>query len=172
MKKENFEENIEQIAEEKLEPSLEENTEKEKSQEYLEMLQRLKAEFENYMKRNDEEKKEFAKYAKYDLILKLLNVMDDFERALQIKNGNEDFVKGTEMIFKQLQKTLEEEGIKPIKSLGEKFDPYKHDVIVRVEHDEHEDIIVEEIKRGYMLKDKILRPSLVKTSRLKEDKNE
>jgi len=177
MNKENNEqvgEAEEQITEEKehLETTLEESIEKEKqiSQEYLDMLQRLKAEFENYMKRNDEEKKEFMKYAKYDLILKLLNVIDDFERALESKKESEDFVKGIEMIFKQLQKTLEEEGVKPIRSLGEKFDPYKHDVIGKVEHDEHEDVIVEEIKKGYMLKDKILRPGLVKVSKLKEIK--
>lgn len=162
-------ENNEQIAEETIESSEEIQ---DKSQEYLEMLQRLKAEFENYMKRNDEEKKEFAKYAKYDLILKLLNIKDDFERALQIEEKNEEFAKGIEMIFKQLQKTLDEEGVKPIKSLGEKFDPYKHDVIGKVEHEEHEDVIVEEIKKGYMLKDKILRPGLVKVSRFKEDKKD
>ena len=162
-------ENTEQIAEENLDLPSEENTEKEKSQEYLDMLQRLKAEFENYMKRNEEERKEFAKYAKYDLILKLLSIKDDFERALESKKENEEFAKGIEMIFRQLQKTLEEEGVKPIKSLGEKFDPYKHDVIGKIEHDKHEDVIVEEIKKGYMLKDKILRPSLVKISKLKEN---
>ncbi|MBI4158995.1 nucleotide exchange factor GrpE [Candidatus Woesearchaeota archaeon] len=181
MKKEKFKENLEEEqlqeedaghpVEENLDSSLEEGREKKQSEEYLEMLQRLKAEFENYMKRNEEERKEFAKYAKYDLILKLLNIIDDFERALQIKEKNEDFVKGIEMIFKQLQKTLDEEGVRPIKSLGETFDPYKHDVVGKVEHDDHEDVIVEEIKRGYQLKDKILRPSLVKVSKLKEDKN-
>ncbi|MBI2106995.1 nucleotide exchange factor GrpE [Candidatus Woesearchaeota archaeon] len=171
MKKENNEQN-EQIVEENLDLPLEESNEKDKSQEYLDMLQRLKAEFENYMKRNEEERKEFVKYAKHDLILKLLSIKDDFERALESEKESEEFAKGVEMIFKQLHKTLEEEGVKPIKSLGEKFDPYKHDVIGKVEHDKHEDVIVEEIKKGYMLKDKILRPSLVKVSKLKEDKNE
>src|SRR3989344_5706306 len=150
---------------------LEKEIEKEKklSKEYLETLQRVQAEFENYMKRVEKDKEEFVKYAKHDLILKLLHIIDDFERALNSKEAKEEFVKGAEMIFKQLNKTLHEEGVREISALGEKFDVYRHDIVGKVEGNK-DDIIVEEVRRGYMLKDKVLRPSMVKVSKVKEVK--
>ena len=153
----------------KLEKEIKEEIEKEKklSKEYLETLQRVQAEFENYMKRVEKDKEEFVKYAKHDLILKLLHIIDDFGRALNSKEAKEEFVKGVEMIFKQLNKTLHEEGVREISALGEKFDVYRHDIVGKVEGNK-DDIIVEEVRRGYMLKDKVLRPSLVKVSKVKE----
>ncbi len=142
--------------------------EKQLSKEYLETLQRVQAEFENYMKRVEKEKEEFRKYAKHDLILKLLSIVDDFERALKAEGEKEDITKGIEMIFEQMKKTLEEEGVKEIKSIGEKFDAYIHDIVGKVDGEE-DNVIVEEVRKGYMLKDKVLRPSMVKVSEGKKD---
>lgn len=129
-------------------------------QEYLDHLQRLQAEFQNYQKRIDQEKIEFIKYAKQDLILKLLTILDNFERALPNKN-NEEFSKGIELIFKQLKETLEKEGVKEIKESY--FNPEKHEVISTDEGEENR--ILEEFEKGYLLHNKVIRTSKVKVGK-------
>ncbi len=153
----------------RIEQEIKKELEKEKqlSKEYLETLQRVQAEFENYIKRIEKEKEEFKKYARHDLILKILNIADDFERALKAEGSKEEITKGVEMIFKELNKVITEEGVREIKAIGEKFDAYIHDIVGKVEG-EKDNVIVEEVRKGYMLKDKVLRPSMVKVSKVKE----
>lgn len=136
-----------------------------KTKELTETLQRVQAEFENYKKRVDKEKQEFCDYAKEDLIRKLLPLIDNFELALKHKKSDKEFHKGVELIYAQLITILENEGLKPIKALNEKFDPYKHEALLAEKSSKEENTILEELQKGYLLKDKVIRPSKVKVSR-------
>jgi molecular chaperone GrpE len=135
-----------------------------KINELTETLQRLQAEFENYKKSLEKEKSEYVKYAKSDLILKLLPVLDSFEIALKNTTNKEKFVKGMELIYAQLISILQSEGLKAIKAEGEKFDPYKHEVMLKEKSAQDDDIILEEFQKGYMLNDRVIRYSKVKVS--------
>ncbi|MBW2980366.1 nucleotide exchange factor GrpE [Candidatus Woesearchaeota archaeon] len=147
-----------------------ETSQKEKIKELTETLQRLQAEFENYKKRVDKEKAEFVKYSKHELIAKLLPILDSFKLAIKNGKNNPDFFKGIELIFSQFYSALEAEGLRPIEALGKKFDPYKHEVLMQETSDKEEDIVLEELQKGYMLNDKVLRHSKVKVSKKKEEK--
>ena len=140
------------------------NEEKRKNEKLTDTLKRLQAEFENYKKRIDKEKTEFVKYAHADIIQSMLPVLDSFEIALKNTNDKEKFVEGIKIIYAQFHSILEAEGLKPIKANGEKFDPYKHEVLMKEESDKPEDTILEEFQKGYMLNDKVLRHSKVKIS--------
>lgn len=145
----------------------------EQLKEHVDMLQRIEAEFENYCKRVEKENHTFRKYAKSELIKKLLPTLDSFELALKNHQDKEKFMKGMEMIYAQLFQTLEDEGLKKIESLGRKFDPFFHEVLMTEVNKEKEDEeITEELQRGYMLGDKILRYAKVKINKKEEDKNE
>ena len=130
-------------------------------------LKRLQADFENYKKRADREKDTYSKNANTRLIEKFLPLLDSF--ALAVKNstisGNASdsgkFRKGIEMIYAQFYSTLQNEGLRPIETLGKKFDPYKHEVLMQ-EESEQDNIVLEEFQKGYMLHDHILRHSKVK----------
>ena len=145
-------------------------TEKEVIAELTETLQRTQAEFENFKKRSDKDKVEFVKYAKAELIQRLLPTIDTFEIALKSTKDNEKFVKGMEMVFAQLLSTLHAEGLKPIEALGKKFDPYMHEVMLKEKSNKDDETILEELQKGYMLNDKVLRHSKVKVS--EKDKKE
>ena len=148
---------------------------KKKIDEYKDALQRSQAEFENYKKRVDKEKEEFVKYAKAESIAKILPILDTFEIALKNTKEHEKFVKGMEMTFAQLVSTLGAEGLKPIEALGKNFDPYLHDVMLKQKSDKEDGIVLEELQKGYMFHDKVLRHSKVKVSekiKEKEDKKE
>ncbi|MBI2650884.1 nucleotide exchange factor GrpE [Candidatus Woesearchaeota archaeon] len=137
---------------------------KESIAELTESLQRLQAEFENYKKRIEKESEQFLKYAKAELIQKILPILDTFEIALKNTNDREKFVKGMEMVYAQLYSVLQTEGLKPIDALGKKFNPYLHEVMLKQKSDKESDIVLEELQKGYMLNDKILRHSKVKIS--------
>ena len=139
--------------------------EKNKSiEELTDTLKRLQAEFENYKKRIEKEKAEFAKYANAGIISGILPIIDSFELALKHSGEKEKFVEGMKMVYAQLYSMLEAEGLKPIKAAGEKFDPYRHEVLMKEASDKPEGTILEEFQRGYMLNDKVLRFSKVKIS--------
>ena len=143
--------------------------------ELTDTLQRLQADFENYKKRNDKEKEMFAKYSNSKLIAGMLPLLDSFELAIKNSNGsdNEKFKKGIEMIYAQFFSLLEAEGLRPIKALGQKFDPYKHDVLMQAECDDaHDGIVLEEFQKGYMLNDIVLRHSKIKIGKKKEIQGE
>lgn len=150
------------------EPGLDESKQIEdkdkKIEELTDTLKRLQAEFENYKKWNVKEKTEFAKYANADMIEKMLPVLDSFEIALKNTHEKEKFIEGMKMIYAQLHSMLESEGLKPIKAVGEKFDPYRHEVLMKEASDKPEETILEEFQKGYMLNDKVLRHSKVKIS--------
>jgi len=128
--------------------------------ELTECVQRLQAEFENYNKRVAKENASLVKYATANLISELLQLLDSFELALQNKDSKE-FVKGVELIYVQLFTILEKQGLRPICAEGTKFDPYKHEVMLQEPSDKDE-IVLEELQKGYMLQDKVLRHSKVK----------
>ncbi|MFC5651774.1 nucleotide exchange factor GrpE [Paenibacillus solisilvae] len=129
---------------------------------------RVQADFDNFRRRTLKEKEELGQYASMKLIGQLLPVVDNFGRAIEAaKSGGdvESFAKGVDMIFRQLEQVLEQEGLKAMETVGQPFNPEVHQAIMQVESDEHEEgIVVEEVQKGYMLKDKVLRPAMVKVS--------
>ena len=155
-------------AEEK--PKEKKPTDEEIIAELTDTLQRLQAEFENYKKRIDRENAEFVKYAKAELVYKLLPLLDTFEIALKNTSDKEKFVKGIEIVYAQLFSTLESEGLKPIEALGKKFDPYLHEVMLKEKSDKEDGVVLEELQKGYMLNGRVLRHSKVKISE-KEEKS-
>lgn len=129
---------------------------------------RAQADFDNFRRRTLKEKEELTQYASLKIISQLLPVLDNFQRALQTGGDDADsgsFAKGVDMIYRQLSQVLEAEGLKPMESVGQPFDPEWHQAVMRVESEEHEEgIIVEVIQTGYVLKDKVIRPAMVKVS--------
>lgn len=144
-----------------------EKKEKDKeAEDYLSMVQRLQAEFENYKKRAERERIEYMEQANSQLILKLLSVLDNFERGLASEKSDSDsFRKGVDMIFSQLKSILEAEGLSVIEAEGEEFDPYYHEAVLTEVGDYDDDIVIEEFEKGYMFKSKVLRPSKVKVGK-------
>ncbi|MHA1136495.1 MAG: nucleotide exchange factor GrpE [Candidatus Thorarchaeota archaeon] len=138
--------------------------EQEKSDELVDRLQRLQAEFDNYRKRMDNRILESRKFASEEILLKFLDIYDNFLRALDMdfETDPTSAKKGIEAIQQQFDKTLLLEGVSPIDSVGKLFDPYYQHAVNRVNDPEKPDgIIVEEYQRGYMLKEKVLRPAVV-----------
>jgi len=158
--KEDAEETKEDIQEDK-------QTNESLAKEYLDQLQRLQAEFINYRQRSEKERQDLIKYAKEELILNLLDVLDNFERATQAMKDAKDVKsceEGVNMILKQLRTVLEDEGLEVINTKGQTFDPYQHEALIKEHSDEDENIIIDELQRGYKLKEKVIRPSKVKVS--------
>lgn len=141
---------------------------KEQADEYYERLQRLQAEFDNFRKRTQKEKEETVKYAAERVVEAMLPVIDNFERAVFSSQSNQDFKsfsQGVEMILKQMQNALVREGLTPIEAVGQPFDPKLHDAVMQVDSTDYpENTVVEELQKGYYLKEKVLRPSMVKVS--------
>lgn len=138
------------------------------AEEHYQRLLRLQADYDNFRRRTRQEKEDFAKYASMQVMERLLPVLDNFERAIAAGRNTDDldsFLKGVDMIFRQLTDVLGQEGLTPIKAVGEPFNPKFHQAVMQVESDEHEDgIIVEELQKGYMLKERVIRPSMVKVN--------
>ncbi|RAU94189.1 nucleotide exchange factor GrpE [Paenibacillus sp. YN15] len=139
------------------------------AEENQERYLRTQADFDNFRRRSRQEKEDFAKYASSKLVEQLLPVLDNFERAMAASKDSRDFdslLKGLDMIQRQLGQTLEQEGLKAMNAEGEPFNPEFHQAVMQVESDEHgEGIVVEEMQKGYMFKDKVLRPAMVKVSK-------
>jgi len=137
---------------------------------------RLNAEFENQRKRLQKEKEEFVKYANEKLIIEFIDIMESLERGLENAKGsnNKDkLVHGMELIYKQLKNVLEKNGLAPIKALGAKFDPYKHEAMMQTPSEDNEEgTILEEFARGYMLNNKVIRYSKVRVSKNEDTDNE
>ena len=142
--------------------------EKKRSEEYLTRLKYMQADFENLKKRFDRELDETKKYCNERLIVELLEVVDELEMA--IKSGSsscssKELVQGVKMTLAKLNKLLSNEGVCPIESVGKTFDPLKHHAVAKIEKDDVDDcIVVEEVRRGYVMKDKVIRPSIVKVA--------
>ncbi len=132
----------------------------------LDRLARVQAEFENARKRAAKEQQEYRDFATADAIKALLPVIDSFERALAIKSGSNDFRNGIDLIYKQLQDALGKLGVRVIPAKGEPFDPHYHEAIEMVETSDAPDHqVIEELQRGYKLKDRLLRPAMVKVAK-------
>lgn len=128
---------------------------------------RLYAEFDNYRKRVNKEKEDLTRYGNESLLYELLPAIDNLELALKhaLCDPKTGVVKGVEITLKELQRTLEKFGLVRIESLGKKFDPSVHHAMVQVEREDMEDkMVAEELRAGYLLHDKVLRPSLVAVS--------
>jgi len=132
----------------------------------LDRLARSQAEFENARRRAGREQQEFRDYATVDAIKSLLPVLDSFERALQVKAEAGDFRSGVELIYKQLQDALSKLGVRRIPAKGEQFDPRHHEAIELVETaDAPDHEVLEELQHGYKLKERLLRPAMVKVAK-------
>jgi molecular chaperone GrpE len=132
----------------------------------LERMARMQAEFDNARKRAAREQQDFRDYALVDTIKTIIPVLDSFDRALHTSPEKSEFHAGVELIHKQLVDALAKLGVRPISSRGEPFDPRVHEAIEMVDTDEVEDQqVLEELQRGYKLKDRLLRPAMVKVAR-------
>ncbi len=133
----------------------------------LDRLARLQAEFENARKRAAREQQEFREYAVADAIKALLPILDSFERALQSgSQETSEFHSGVELIYKQLIDTLGKLGVSRIPAKGGQFDPHLHQAIEMVDTNQAPDhLVLEELQHGYKLKDRLLRPAMVKVAR-------
>jgi len=150
--------------------------EADKAKEYWERILRLQADFENTRKRLEREKQDFIKFANEGIILESLNILDDLERTIELAQAKHQdlsaFLKGVEMILAHLYEMLKEYGVKPIEAEGKLFDPHMHEALMQVDNDElPEHTIVEELQKGYLLNERVLRTSKVKVSKQKTDKN-
>ena len=134
-------------------------------------LKRMTADFANFRKRNEAERAEFAKFAKADLIAKLLDVLDGYDRALSTVPDDlkgQPWVEGMWLVERKLRTVLESEGLEPIDSLGTPFDPYLHQAVAHIESDEPEGTVIEEHQKAYRLHDRVIRPALVTVAKKKE----
>ena len=125
---------------------------------------RLMADFQNYKKRVEKEKRDLYSYANEQIMSDLLTVMDNFERALE-HDADDNFKEGIELIFKQLQDALEKSGLAEIPALGEDFDPNVHNAVMAEETEDYESGKVSGVmQKGYTLNGKVIRPSMVKVA--------
>ncbi len=126
---------------------------------------RLMADFQNYKRRSEEAKTMSYSHGKEDLLTDLLPIIDNFERALESEDDGGNFKEGMEMIFKQLMDILERTGLKEIEAKGKEFDPNYHNAVMTEDSDEYESNYVSEVlQKGYIFKDKVIRPSMVKVT--------
>lgn len=132
---------------------------------------RLVAEFDNFKKRTNRQFQELMRSANEDLILQLVEVVDNFERALEAAKTSDDFEsfhQGVEMIYDHLQEVLKKQGVKEIEALGQKFNPNVHEALFQLEGgDLPEDMVVELVQKGYMLNDRLIRPAKVAVTKAK-----
>lgn len=173
-KEEEDTQNQEKDKEQEKEETIEESTEellkdiKKKDEELKELKDRflrLQADFMNYKSRVNKEKENIYAYATEDLMTQILPILDNFDRAMENEENQDGFYEGVKMIYNQLIDVLESNGLKEIECLGESFDPkYHHAVFMEKVEETEEGTILEVLQKGYMLKDKVIRPSMVKVA--------
>lgn len=148
----------------------------EEHEERQDQMLRTIAEFDNSKKRAEREKEEFLKYALESFVKDLIPTVDSVERAIASTKESKDFdalVEGIEMIYKQLLSALEKRGVAPIEAVHEPFDPMQHEAVMHIEsEDVPENRVIEEWQRGYMLHNRVIRPSMVSVSKGKGEKVE
>jgi molecular chaperone GrpE len=131
---------------------------------YDQLLRRT-AEFDNFRRRTQRERAEFAEYAGMETVREILPVLDDFERALAAPSSDPEYVKGMQMIYNRLVDTLKKIGVEPVPAEGQMFDPHVHHAVEMVQRDDVEDhTILQELRRGYNFKGRLLRPAMVKVA--------
>ena len=132
---------------------------------YLDRLARLQAEFDNFRKRTAREQQEFREYAVAEAVKSMLPVLDSFDRALGAPEGG-DFRAGLALINRQFHDALSKLGVEPLQVVGEPFDPQFHQAVQMVDTTEADDNhVLDELQRGYKLKDRLLRPAMVRVAR-------
>jgi len=128
-------------------------------------LLRTAAEFDNYRKRMDKERRDLAEYTAGEAIKDLLPIIDNLERALQASALDDPLRKGVELIHKQMLEILRRRGVTPIEALGADFDPNVHEAVTQEESAQHRDgEVMEELQRGYKVGARLLRPAMVKVA--------
>jgi len=153
-----------------------ESLEKEAKESYDRFL-RVSAEFENYKKRAAREMNDFRKFANESFIKAMLPVVDNLDRAIE-SSSNDDHaqnsvVEGVNMTLKEILKVFEQFNVKPFESLGKAFDPALHQAVMQEETDDHpENTVLNELQKGYMMHDRLLRPAMVVVSKTKEPENQ
>jgi molecular chaperone GrpE len=131
-------------------------------------LLRTAADFDNYRKRMDRERRELSEYAANDVLSEMLPIIDNLERALAAPASGDDTAlrKGVELIHKQMLDLLRKRGVKTIEAAGQMFDPNYHNAVIHEASSEHrEGEVIEELQRGYMIGDRLLRPAMVKVAK-------
>lgn len=159
----------EQGAEEPQSPVEEKQEKKDKKtaqiEELTDRLQRNMAEFDNYRKRTEKEKASMYVIGAKEVVEKILPVVDNFERGLAAAEEGDAFAEGMQMVYKQLMNALSEMGVQPIEALGQTFDPNLHNAVMHVEDPEAGDnTVVEELQKGYLYKEFVVRHSMVKVA--------
>ena len=132
-------------------------------QEKKDRLLRLQADFDNFRRRSAKEREEISAVVTQNFCKDMLPLLDNFERAMAAETKDvEAFQKGVEMIFTQFQEVLKKNGLEQIEAVGQKFDPNFHQAVMRVEDPEKEDdTVAQELQKGYMVKGRVIRPSMV-----------
>lgn len=128
-------------------------------------LKRVQADYENYKKRVDRDKGEFTRFAESAFIAKLLPIMDNLEIAIKNKDKQQEFIKAVELIYADLFSMLEKDGLKPIEAEGKKFDPCFHEALISEKTGKDENIVLEELQKGYTFRGCVIRTSKVKVSK-------
>jgi molecular chaperone GrpE len=127
---------------------------------------RLAAEFDNYKKRTAREWIDRVRSANAEILYELLEIADNFERALAIEHPDSAYAEGVKLILQQIQNLLTRQGMAGIPALGERFDPSRHEALIHMESDEYDEgIVCQEIRKGYKLHDRVLRPAQVAVSK-------
>lgn len=139
----------------------------EKDETYQRLL-RLQADYDNFRRRSQKERENDLKYKSQDLVEELLPIVDNFERALQTDvqdDSAKSFVEGMNMVYRQLKDALNKQGVEEIPAVGEEFDPNMHQAVMQVDDENYDsNVVVEELQKGYKLKDRVIRPSMVKVN--------
>ncbi|SFA70138.1 molecular chaperone GrpE [Lentibacillus halodurans] len=141
---------------------------KQEKDDMYQRLLRVQAEFDNFKKRSQKEKEADRKYKAEEIVKELLPAIDNFERALQVEVTDEtkSFVEGVTMVYNQIKEALKSQGVEEIESVGKPFDPNIHHAVMQVEDEEAEaDTVTEELQKGYYLKDRVIRPAMVKVNK-------
>ncbi|GGC92159.1 protein GrpE [Thalassobacillus devorans] len=162
----------EELEQEVLEEEQAEDEELEKlKQDYEELnnrLIRLQADYDNFRRRTMKEREADRKYKSQDLVTELVPVLDNFDRALKVEVEGEaakGFVDGMKMVYQQFKAALEKEGVEEIKAEGEQFDPHLHQAVMQANEEDYDsNVVIEEMQKGYKLKDRVIRPAMVKVN--------
>jgi molecular chaperone GrpE len=129
------------------------------------LLQRRQAEFENFRRRTERERGDFAQYASMEIVRDLLPIVDDFDRAMKAESTDKEYARGVELIYGRMIDLLKKAGLEPIEAEGKPFDPHLHQAVEKVQTTEAPDhTILSEFQKGYFFKGKLLRPSRVKVA--------
>lgn len=131
--------------------------------ELKDLVQRGRAEFDNFRRRSEREKMEIGEYGSIDLMRAVISLLDDFDRALAVESTDKVYSKGIELIHTRFNETLKKQGLEPIDSKGRRFDPNLHEAVDRVAMpDIEEETVAEEFQKGYNYKGRLLRPAMVR----------